>query len=782
VIPLAVAVSLTRGYPTWLFLSLLCVCVALVGVFYFNHARTLPRWYFNALLALRVVVVVVLLLFIFRPELTFHRLFTRRPAVFVLLDASRSMSHADAGTGQRIDVAKSNIEQGGLLSKLGDQFQVHLYTFGETAEPLRRRDLDGVEAKAEATDLTAACDAAVARHTDPRPAGIVLLSDGIDNSGKRPLEKLPELGIPIHCVAFGVRIEEQKDFKNVAITDLVHDSFVAKDNTTEIQVLVDAIGYGNRPVRVVFREKKTDKELASKELVLDTKKGAQRVVMKFTPKEMGRIDGTIEVAPFPEETRTGDNRKPITINVTGPKIKVLYIEGVLRAEGKWLMRALQTDPNVELLYLVKNRQGHFLQRGNIQNITLNSIPQNLETWKKFDVVILGDVHRSLFTSNQLLDVKEAVLDGRGLLLMGGVTALGPGGYSGTPIEEVSPVWFGATNIGQEDEPFCWTLTDDGQVHPLFSGTTQYFATRDGPAEAPMQKLAGCTRVGARKPTAADGVLAVHPTAKGPDGKPLIVVAVHGAGDGHVMVVAADTTHRWYLPNRGLGRDNPYIKFWAQSVRWLASEEVKRDSKPGIDAYTDKGEYEPGEEVRLQAYVRDARGQATSEAVVTVSVIGPSKERTRIQLPSVDGKLGEYRFIFRPTSPGRHEAAFEAKLGGEPLGEPKTVKFAVGQPDREMAELSLNEKLLKQIADVTGGSYCTWLGLKDLASGLAAEQDRKSEPVKFKFQDVLSVPICWFLGVFGMSIRPMDLGDVPFLLFFILVAACEWTMRKRMQLA
>jgi hypothetical protein len=344
------------------------------------------------------------------------------------------------------------------------------------------------------------------------------------------------------------------------------------------------------------------------------------------------------------------------------------------------------------------------------------------------------------------------------------------------------VWLDVASQGQENEPFSWQLADDGTVHPIFSGITQYFPTRDQPAEVPLQKLAGCTRVGARKPTAADGVLAVHPTAKGSDGKPLIVVAVHSTGGGRVMVVTSDTTHRWYLPNRGLGRDSPYVKFWGQAIRWLASEEVKRSNKPGVDAYTDKGEYEPGEEVVLQAYVRDARGQATSEAVVTVSVLGPSKERTKIQLPSVDGKVGEYRFTYRPAAHGPHEAVFEAKLGTEQLGEPKTVKFLVGRPDLEMAELGLNEKLLKQIADATGGSYCTWLGLKDLAQGLTAEQDRKSEPVKFRVADVLAVPLCWGLGLLGWSVEPARFGDLPFFLFFILIAAAEWYLRKRIQLA
>jgi len=759
VCPLAVTLYLARGHSMTAFVGLLLVCVGLIVYFYINNARTLPRWYFAILLAMRALIVVVLMLFIFRPALVFKRFFTRAPKLLVLVDTSGSMSHADPGTGPRIELAKTNLRHSGFLSKLEEQFAVRLYRFGATAQPISYSALRALKAEDEATDIPASCKAALdsARHTGGQVAGVVLLTDGIDNSGKRPIEEIAALGVPVYPIGFGSRLEEDKDYKNVAITSVEHDEFVPKDNTTEIHVLVDAQGYAARPVRVVFRDKQKGNELASQELVLDTKKGAQRVTLKFTPAEIGRIDGVVEIPKLPDEDRLGDNRKPITINVTGPRIKVLYIEGVLRAEGKWLMRTLQSDPNVDLLYLVKSREGEFLQRGTLKGITLTNIPTSLETWKRFDVVILGDVHSSLFTRNQMLDLKEAVQDGRGLLLMGGVAALGPGKYGGTPIEDVSPVWFGPATIGQENAQFSWELTDDGQVHPIFANIAHFFPTRGNAAETPIQKLAGCTRVSAAKPIAS--VLAVHPTAKGTDGKPLVVVAATNVASGRSLVVAADTTHRWYLPNRALGRENPYVKFWGQAVRWLASEEVKRDDKPGIAAYTDKSEYEPGEKVRLIATVRDNQGQVTTDAVVTVSIIGPSKERTKFILPKMDSRLGEYRGTFDPPSPGPHEAIFEARLGDETLGKPQSLKFTVGRPDVEMAELSLNEKLLKELADRTGGSYHSWLGLKDLAAALAADQERHTEPVK------------------------VPLYNTPlFFVFFVLMAAVEWYMRKRIQLA
>ncbi|NQT86592.1 hypothetical protein HQ560_07505 [bacterium] len=763
--PLAMAVHLYRGYPTWFFVTMVVACIALVVYFYFSHARKLPGWYFNLLLLMRVLVVVVLLLFIFQPELTFEELFTSKPSLAVLVDASKSMTHADPRTGagadepeQRIELASAGLRHGRLVSTLEKQFNVSFYRFGAKAEAVRFSDLDEIEANEENTDLHASCAGAKGKHTGETLAGIVLLTDGIDNSGKRVADQLETLGVPIFPVGFGLPIDEQKSLKNVAVVNVDHDDFVPKDNATEIKVLVDAQGYGSRPVRVVFRDTKKDKELASHELVLDTKKGSQRVTLKFTPREMGRIDGAIEIDPLPGEVRTKDNRQAVTVNVTAPRIKVLYIEGVLRAEGRWLMRTLQKDPNVELLYLVKASKGRFVQRGNIKGMDLTSIPANLATWKRFDVFILGDVHSSLFTRNQLLDLKEAVHDGRGLLLLGGKGTLGAGKYGGTPVDELSPVRLGSSTIGQEQGPFIWRLTDDAESHPIFGGITQFFPTRDREAETPLkQNLSGCNRVGSAKSIAT--LLAVHPTARTPAGKPMPVIATMNAANGKTMILTADTTHVWDLPNKALGRETPYTKFWGQTVRWLASEDVKRDDKPGVTAYTDKGEYDPTDEVRLLALVRDQQGQASGEARVSVTIIRPTKQVVTLGLSKVDDGLGEYRGVFGPFESGAHEAVFEAKSGDERLGEPQSVKFTVGEADLEMAELSLNEALLRQIADRTGGRYKSWLGMGDLGTELSAEQDRKSEPVKIRLHH-----------------------SFAFLLFFIAIATCEWYMRKRLQLA
>ena len=785
--PLAVAISLSRGYPTWFFFLLLFLCLALVAYFYFNNARQLPRWYFNILLALRVLIVVVLLLFIFEPKLVFQRLVARRPYMLVLVDSSQSMGGPDytvpesMGARTRLEVAKMTVQGDHVLRTLGGQFEVDLYRFGATATRVDADELEDLEAGDEGTDLTTALRAAYHSYKSDHLAGFIVLTDGIDTTGladpgaklgAKGIKKIRALGVPVHCVAFGAQTPEQREeIKNVAIAKVEYDSFIAKNNVTELTVFVDAERLGNQSARIVLRprDKEDSRTLAFREVVLDTLDGPQAAVLRFTPRKTGRLELEAAVEPLSDEKNIRDNAKPVIFNVTDPRIKVLYIEGVLRPEGKWLMRALQSDPNIELLYLVNvnNRKTsptpRFLQRGNLEGITLKAIPSKTETWKKFNVIILGDVDRSLFSDDQLNALKEAVYDGRGLLLLGGVSALGPGKYQGTPIgRSLCPVQLGPPTIGQENEPFSWQLTPEGEGHPIFTDIANFFPTRKRPAKPAMAKLAGCTRVGAPKPEVAT-VLAVHPTAKdGVDKRVLLpIVAVMLAGNGRSMVVTADTTHRWYLPYRALGRDNPYLKFWGQAIRWLASEEAKRDDKPGITAYTDKGEYGPKEDVELLAYVRDSRGQVNRDATAEVSIVLPTKSRKVIQLPRVPGKIGEHRTTFSPGGAGEYSATFVARLNDKKLGE-HTVEFLVRAPPVEMAKPDPDkndEKLLKEIASHSGGSYQTWLGLKQLVKSLNAKQSLRNEPVKLPLHH-----------------------SVGFLLLFIAIAASEWYMRKRIQLA
>jgi uncharacterized membrane protein len=72
--------------------------------------------------------------------------------------------------------------------------------------------------------------------------------------------------------------------------------------------------------------------------------------------------------------------------------------------------------------------------------TVNSLPGSVKDFAKYDCVILDDVNAFLLAPGQMTELARWVKEfGGGLVLIGGDDSFGPGGYKGTPLEEVSPV-------------------------------------------------------------------------------------------------------------------------------------------------------------------------------------------------------------------------------------------------------------------------------------------------------------------------------------------------------
>jgi uncharacterized membrane protein len=72
--------------------------------------------------------------------------------------------------------------------------------------------------------------------------------------------------------------------------------------------------------------------------------------------------------------------------------------------------------------------------------TVNNLPGSVKEFARYDCVILDDVNAFELAPVQMTELARWVKEfGGGLVLIGGDDSFGPGGYKGTPLEEVSPV-------------------------------------------------------------------------------------------------------------------------------------------------------------------------------------------------------------------------------------------------------------------------------------------------------------------------------------------------------
>ena len=761
----SIRLSFAPDYPVPFILAVTVLVVVSIVFFYRRVAGAIPPRSLKWLVGVRVAAMSILLLAIFRPVLRFQRSLFEKSTLLLLVDTSKSMSIRDFPNlpGRLERVKNALLTRRGLLGKLQDDFLVNLYQFGGDVERCEGRgDLKDLKPEGEATDLSAAAAGATAIVEKADVAGVLVFSDGQHNGPTDAVKELTSLGLPVYPVGVGSKLFEQKSFSDILIAGVDVKRSVAVKHTAQINVLVEAVGLGDRMVPIIL--KRDGAEVARDKLLLDNRKGNQKVTLKYTPDKVGQYSFSVEIPPDSSERIRENNRASFPMIVTDPKLRVLYVEGTLRWEYKYLKRMLESDPSIEALCLVKTTQGTFYQQGNIDDIKLKGFPQKKEGLKPFDVLILGDLDRSHFSADQMAMIKDAVKGKMGLLMIGGYHSFGPGGYAGTPIEEVLPVSVGGRDAGQEKEEFSMHVTPEGSVHPIFAGCADFFASAGRGAAKDVPKFQGCVRVGRPKPGAR--VLAVHPDRRSAAGN-LVVLAVQEFGDGRTAALTVDTTWKWYLKLRGLGKDSPYVKFWGQLLRWLAGQEqVERARQAGITAFLDKPYYEPGETVRINARANDDDGQLTNMAYIVAAIKDKLGKTRKIQLPTAPGSTGDYEVEVTPTGPGDYVVEVEATLDRKKLGKVE-LKFQVGKPNLEFDKLDLNDAMLKRVAATTGGEYYSLISVDKLADRLKRTQREKRI---YREIDI------WTKGLLGIP------PTVWVFVAFIGLVTGEWVLRKQRHLA
>ena len=769
------------GAAAWMAVLALEIAVA-VGLFYAAVFAYLGTRRMAILMALRCAAILALLLILFKPSLsTVPDLDAYRTRLPILLDRSGSMETTDQG-GDTHRYKQALYMLGSQRKKIHEHFKPlwsHFAVEALTAETLD--DLTGLDPKgegADGTDLAAAIRKG-AQGEDPRNlAGLLLVSDGIHNGGGPIEAAVAEAGVPIYTVGVGSEQESETGRRNIRILAVEAPFKAIKNNTSTLRVRVEAVGFKNISSEVHLLEEGGDEPVATAPLWTDQNVADLKAELKWTPRDRGEATGAgakraevrklrIAIPANPAETVAADNDTEVHVLVTEPRIRVLYVEGSIRPEYKFLRWALNTDQNVQLVSMIRIQGNRFSAYGTVDGQRPLDMPRTEKDFKMYDVIVLGSLDSTFLTRAQQANCKKFVNDGGGLLMLGGQNSMGPGGYADTEIGAVLPVLVGSRSQPQESTPFLPRVTAYGQRHPIFEGIAKYFIGRDGKKPTiqgvTLPELRGCvTVVGARQGAE---VLALHPS-RGNEKGPLIVLAVQQFGGGRSAAFTADTTWLWYLPLRGMGAKSPYRLFWGQMVRWLANVKTKSGADaPSVLLRLSKTFVRVGKNVKILAQVQNAKGEPTDAATVTAA-IGPVEPNPRVQTETIPlaGRRSEGMFEadFRPTVDGKYRIKVTASdSGGASLGEDELVLTAAPQ-SAEMDRLARNTKGLQAIANASRGRYAELSALPELLDHIVQQVRGRTGfvPAPEKF------PLYNFVLLF---------------LLFVALLTAEWILRRRWQL-
>ncbi|MGE3406059.1 MAG: glutamine amidotransferase [Pirellulales bacterium] len=664
----------------WLWLALALLGAGILAYTYLSIFQRSQRKLTWGLLALRGAGVAALFLALAQPSWTREEERVDPGRLAVIVDDSISMSLPGSVDKSRYALAReaaNKLREELATVNSGPELRVDLFDLQGT--PL----INGfpAEPRVERTDLVRAVSETAARLRSRAVAGIVLISDGMDNTGRSSVQELGD-GPPVNCVGF--RQDPSTAQLDLLVRHVTAPERVMVDNEVKVDVLIGKLA--GPATEATLAIKRGGSEFASQAVPLAEGNVEQVVSLRITPREAGRFVFTASIAAPSGERLLANNAQHFPIEVEASPIRVLYLEGFLREEYKFLKTRLEDDPDLSLVTVVR--------RANPAGGESDSSGGNLlsaERLADFDVVILGDFEGAYFTPAEYeslvqwidggaIDANDAPAEGtaanrsHALLVLGGYQSFGENGFRGTPLAAALPVEFSPTAPYQGEDPFVMELTPAGQSHPIFEVTGD--SVRDLQLWSSLPPLLGSPLVAGAKPGA--DVLARNPSFP-IDGIPAVVIATQRFGAGRTMVVAADTTWRWSRLARMAGKnDTLYPRFWSQTIRWLAGRE-KQTQRPPLAVSTDRPDYEVRKPVHIRAVRQSPAGEADAAAEVTVEIADESGRSRTIEMHARSSEPNVFNGTFHTESGGRYEVAAALSSGGKVTAN-QTTEFLVHGSD------------------------------------------------------------------------------------------------------
>jgi len=726
------------GSPYWFLLVIAAACGAAI---YFYKGVSREKWS-ASLVALRAATFIILGFLFLRPVLNVKTVLPQETYLAVVVDNSESMNIRDAGDKSRAETLQAQLQATDFIKKLSDKFKVRIYRYDKEAERIDRPDRltwNGKRTRMESvTDL-------LRQELGTVPlSGVVMITDGADNASNQFNESLARFEsrskpIPFYTVGVG-STEITRDAEIVKISP---PREMLKESTAIVDVSYRSHGFSGRKASLSIRENGTlvkteevvlpaDGEIAEKAIDLPVKNEGNRL-----------FSFTLQV---PDDRIAENNTLDSLITVKNDHPQILYIEGEPRWDYKFLRRAVQDDPNLHLVTLLRSSQNKFYRQG-IENeqMLAEGFPKKKEELYKYKGLIFGSIESTFFTQDQLNMVVDFVSNrGGGFMMTGGKNSFSGGRYQNSPIADILPV-----QMGQDRTPVLERLkllvTDYGKTSPLMRLSPDASANvkqwSDLPPLSDFNKTLDA-KVG--------GIILAKGQPEGGSDSP-ILLAHQRYGRGRVMAFTSGSSWRWQMEMDHA--DMTYELFWKQVLRWLVSS-----SPDPVMISADKDTYLPGESVNLVAEVADKSFNRLDNARVLAKLTDPDGNTETIPLDWTGTEDGAYQAQLTAGNEGVYQVEVQAAQGEQDLGSYRAA-FQVHDRPVEYADASLNAGRLRSIADQTGGRYYPLSNLANVVDD-AQYVDGESSFVEEK-----------------------ELWDVP-LLFMLLCATfgAEWFWRKKRGLA
>lgn len=776
-------IRISPDWPlAWVAAAVAAAAIAILLLYRYEAGAVTPRrarW----IIGLRLSALAVLAWILIDPVLVREVEREIQREVVLVLDESGSMQLKDDGTDRtRLEIGETALAEAGVIEALREKLRVRTVRVarsvrGETDEAA---PADGW---ADATDLAAALGDALEQVPPDELAGVLMVTDGRHNRPARVEDVARRFGIldaPIGLLAVG-STEPPRD---AAILDVRAPDAIHLGDRMRVAVEAKFDGYKGR--EAVVRLLRGEDVLEERKVNIPQDHHREELRFAFIPEQGGVGDYRVEISGLDDERFEDNNSWAFETSITDARTNVLLIESHPRWEFRYLRNLFYgRDKSVHLQHVllhpdrIQGQQDEPLPASASRpfgEALANRLPETEEEWRKFDVIIIGDVAPEAMDERAWEIVSRCVNERAALLvIVAGPRHMphditSPAGRALVPAD----VDHGRRQYFAEGAPpFRFGLTAEGRSHPVVQHGAG-FAENEGlwssfPEMGWRHPVRGIkegaevllTAVEANQApagTAADGLdQALDALAKRRDREIAgALLVTRQTGKGKVALLLTDRT--WRL-REGAG-DLHHHRFWGNLVRWGAGPTLRAGgerARLGTDQLT----YTPDDSPLISARLRDGAFNPISDPSLRAEIVRDGEVLATVPLSPVPGSEGLYQARVRPLEQsGRYQVRLRGERADELIRQEGGREIVAGfrvvgsRGPIELAETTLNLPLLETIAQLSGGQVAAPASAQSLASLFLTDRDERLE------------------------VRETSLWDHPLVLLLLaLPLAAEWILRR-----
>ena len=708
----------------------LLLAILSIGFSIYVYRRTnppVPRWLRIFLTTLRALALLIIVFLIFEPLLNISYTRKEAPIVAVLLDQSASMSLGDHDNS-RGEIAKQ-ILRNPLFQKNDSHIKFDYYRFSTAITSFNTDTLDSLKFTGDATNLTEAVRKISEQYVDKNLKALVLISDGIFNSGENPARIVEDLGIPV----FPISVGEPTEQKDLVVSHVLTNQVTYVKNRVPVDVTIFARGFDQQKIKINLFE---GKKLVDSKLVRVGNPPESKVRLYFTPEKEGLRKYIVQVPVFRDELTPLNNSKSFYVKVLKSKTKILYLAGSPDPDFEFIRRALKDDPNVEINeFIAKKTTGFYRSK-------IFPAPDSL---KKYDLFILQNFPPRQYKTSVVAQIRQFLKQtSTPIFLIWG------NNINDFMLASLSPYLPMKLPLNHSKEEVTLVrLSEAGKIHPITQISDDEFENQKLWDELPPVYFSfNSIKVnpGAAELLAAENKLAYQLFRQG---KPLPLLLTQKLGQQKSVALLAYGVWRWDLLMWGIGKDNRVFRqLLNNSIRWLVNKE---DTKT-VRIYPTQEIFHGGQAISFAAQIYTPNYDPLNGADVRVQVRDTEGREISAQLNPVGE--GKYEAFLEPLPGGDYSYKGSATYQNRQIGIDQG-QFSVEDFNLEFTETKINQKALQQLAFVTHGEF---IADSSLAT-LKAKLNFKPRESRISRQ--------WQLW-----------HQIIFLIIAIILLAIEWFFRKK----